>query len=833
MGSYDALLKCKRCLVHLLRIFSRNDPAQYQLALAEELAGLATTHALYGDVSDGLRAAEEAEELLNQVELSTSISSPLLLWLKVMDTRSVLHWALDEYEDAVLCNEKSTEKYREIIEKSRKDGTMDLQIEERYAIALGRFADQLRQMQDRAREALSLYRRALAVWVFLLKTSPQTRRYAENLQMVTLGYSAIEPDKEEANAVLKEALDAIPDSFQDVRVALLLVVSDISAEKPLAGEPEARCALHILDEWTGETGSLPLKLRLAAATALSNSLRRLDRDEEAVESMKITKEKVETILTANPTLADKPLLQDLVEFMILSSRYVIIQNRGIGVNFVERSSLLEELGNGQEAIRSGKLALEYGNKLKALNEATGNLHLGLATLNLSLLLAQQGRSQQSYRRAQAAYDIFRHVAALELQDRVAYLRIIALDHLLTISIKLGISSHRLSSPALDLANYIVEAEDSVWEVKDATPETLPYYRARLLWELYRLLEPPDDHGRSIDRARLTPMITTAVERLQDVEGQEGIFVDALVDLDMHLRDVGRVDRSLSGRIIAATEKWMEVESEKDKDVTLNFLRLPMALVHSASDDINESAFESAARSLHRAMPLLRELGEVYLEARKPGETEKVQDREPIPPVDVTQKQVVGYWLYALELQRAVLLHDSATPDTSEERQKKKREQAKRALKICREIKTILSAYPESLFVRARLHNTEAFVEAYRVLGRDDDAKKELAKYEEDWGASVMNPAYADEEVDVVPVLLSGILRLTRLKCLLYENAKDAEGKAKWEEAVKEMETLMDVERKEDGGDKNVKVTAEDRDEVRQQLRQGVLFEAYHPSIWKC
>jgi hypothetical protein len=70
-------------------------------------------------------------------------------------------------------------------------------------------------------------------------------------------------------------------------------------------------------------------------------------------------------------------------------------------------------------------------------------------------------------------------------------------------------------------------------------------------------------GRSIDRARLTPIITTAVERLQDVEGQEGIFVDALVDLDLHLRDVGRADRSLSGRIIAAAEKWMEVASEEE------------------------------------------------------------------------------------------------------------------------------------------------------------------------------------------------------------------------------------------------------------------------------
>ena len=505
------------------------------------------------------------------------------------------------------------------------------------------------------------------------------------------------------------------------------------------------------------------------------------------------------------------------------------------MTFFELHSLFGELGNGQEAVRSGKLALESANKLKALDEATGSLHVGLATLNLSLLLAQQGRSQQSYRRAQAAYDIFRHLATLELQGRVAYLRIVSLDHLLTISIKLGISPHHLSFPALQLANYVMEAEDSVWEVKDSTPETLPYYRARLLWELYRLLEPPDDHGRSIDRARLTPIITTAVERLQDVEGQEGIFVDALVDLDLHLREVGRADRSLSGRIIAAAEKWMEVASEKDKDVTLNFLRLPMALVHSASDDTNEGAFNSAARSLHRAMPLLRELGEVYIQARNPGGMKKDQDRAPVLPEDVTQKQVVGYWLYALELQRAVLLHDSTTPDMSEEGQKKQQEQAKRALKICRDIKTILSSFPDSLFVRARLHNTEAFVEAYRILGKDDDAKKELAKYEEDWGASVMNPAYADEEEDVVPVLLSGILRLTRLKCLLYENAKDAKGKAEWEEAVKEIETLMDVERKDDGGDKNsrVKITIEDHDEVRQQLRQGVLFEAYHPSIWRC
>ena len=517
---------------------------------------------------------------------------------------------------------------------------------------------------------------------------------------------------------------------------------------------------------------------------------------------------------------------------------MIVRNGGVDIEIYERHSLTGEFGNGQEAIRSGKLAIEYANKLKALDEAIGNLHLGLATLNLSLLLAQRGRIKQSYRRAQTAYDIFRDVTTLEPQDRATYLRIVALDHLLTISIKLGISSHRLSTPALELAKCVIEAEDSVWEVKDATPENLPYYRARLLWELYRLLEPPDDHGRSIDRARLTPIITSAVERLQDVEGQEGIFVDALVDLDLHLRDVGRADRSLSGRIIAAVEKWMEIAEEKDedkdKDMTLNFLRLPMALVHSASDDINEGDFESATRNLNRAMPLLRELGEVYIQARKPGEMKQAQDRAPVPPEDVTQKQVVGYWLYAFELQRVVLLHDSATPETSEERQKKKQNQARLTLKICREIKTILSSYPEPQFVRARLHNVEAFVEAFRILGKDDDAKMELAKYEEDWGASIMNPAYADEEEDVIPVLLSGIWRLTRLKCLLYENAKDAEGKSKWEEAVKEMETLMDAE-KEDGRDKNlkVKVTAKDRDEVRQQLRQGVLFEAYHPSIWRC
>lgn len=320
MGSYDALLECKRSLVHLLRNFSRNDSKQYQLALAEELAGLATTHALYGDVSDGLRAAEEAEDLLNRIGISTTMSPPLLLWLKVIDTRSILHWALDEYEQAIRCNEKSIEKYREIIEQGHKDGTVDPQIEERYAIALGRFADQLRQMQNQAPEVLSLYQHALEVWMFLLKTSPQTRRYAENLQMAALGYSATELDKEEANTILKLALDAIPEPFQDIRVALLLAISDISAEKPLAGEPEARGALQILDEWTGVTDSLPLKLRLAAATALSKSLSRLDRHEEAVELMENIKKMVEVVLTANPTLADKSLLQDLVEFMRLSSR---------------------------------------------------------------------------------------------------------------------------------------------------------------------------------------------------------------------------------------------------------------------------------------------------------------------------------------------------------------------------------------------------------------------------------------------------------------------------------------------------------------------------------
>ena len=320
MGSYDALLGCKGSLVHLLRKFSRNDPAQYQLALAEELAALATAHALYGDVSEGLRAAEKAEDLLNRIGVSNSISSPLLLWLKVIDTRSILHWAQDEYEQATRCNEKSIEKYREIIEQGREGGTIDLQIEERYAIALGRFADQLQQMQNQTSEVLSLYRRALAVWMFLLKTSPQTRRYAENLQMATLGYSSIEPDEEEANVLLKAVLDAIPEPFQDVRVALLLAISDRSAGKPLAGEPEAHCAIHILDEWTGVADSLPLKLRLAAATALSNSLSRLDRNEEAVEPMENAKKKVEAALTANPTLADKPLLQNLVEFMTLNSR---------------------------------------------------------------------------------------------------------------------------------------------------------------------------------------------------------------------------------------------------------------------------------------------------------------------------------------------------------------------------------------------------------------------------------------------------------------------------------------------------------------------------------
>jgi hypothetical protein len=500
---------------------------------------------------------------------------------------------------------------------------------------------------------------------------------------------------------------------------------------------------------------------------------------------------------------------------------------------VKRCSLSGEVGNGQEAIRSGKLALEYASELKRFDKVIGNLHIGIATLNLSLLLARQGRGQQSYRRAQEAYNSFRHPTTPELQNRVSYLRIIALDHLLTLSIKLDVGPHRLSSLAVELANYVIEAEDSVWEVKDAVPETLAYYRVRLLWELYHLLEQPDDHDKSIDRAQLTRIITTAVERLQDVEGQESIFVDALVDLDLHLRDVGRVDRSLSQRIIAAAEKWLEVASEEEKDMALNFLRLPMALVHSASDDINEGALENATRSLQQAIPLLKELGEVYLQARKPERKPGAQDRAPIPPEDVTQKQVMGYWLYSLELQRAVLLNNSATPETGGERQTAKKDQAKRALTICREIKSILSSYPESQFVRARLHNTEAFIEAYRVLEKYEYAKKELARYEEDWGASVMNPAYADEEGDVIPVLLSGIWRLTRLKCLLYENAEDAEGKAKWEEAVKEMETLMDVEKKEEGENLQVKVTPEDSDEVRQQLRQGALFEAYHPSIWRC
>ena len=500
------------------------------------------------------------------------------------------------------------------------------------------------------------------------------------------------------------------------------------------------------------------------------------------------------------------------------------------IDFVGRFSLSEDLENRQGAIRSGKLALEYASKLKSFDEARGDLYLGLSTLNLSLLLALQGRSQQSYRRAQEAYNSFLHLTAPDFRDRVSYLRIVALDHLLTLSMKLGISPDRLSPLVIELANYIIDADDSVWEVKDATPETLPYYRARLLWELYRLLEPPGDYGRSIDRARLTPIITTAVERLQDVEGQESIFVDALVDLDLHLRDVGRADRSLSGRIIAATEKWLEVANEGVQDVALNFLRLPVALVHSASDDINESDLESATRSLERAIPTLKELAEVYLQARKPEGKKEVQDRAPIPPEDITQKQVVGYWLYALELKRAVLTHSWAATDERQEME----DQAKRALKICREIETVLSSYPESQFVRARLHNTEAFVEAYRVLGKDDYAKKELARYEEDWGASIMNPAYAEEEEDVVPVLLSGIWRLTRLKCLLYENSKDTEGKAKWEEAVKEMETLMDVEKEEEEAENlQVKVTAEDRDKVQQQLRQGVLFEAYHPSIWRC
>jgi tetratricopeptide (TPR) repeat protein len=320
LGSYDALLEGKRCLVDLLRIFSHNNPAKYQLSLAEELAGLATAHALHGDASDGLRAAEEAEEILNRIGIPTSISSPLLLWLKVMDTRSILHWMLDEYEWAIRCNEESIEKYREIIKKGSKDGTMDPKIKERYAIALGRLAEQLRQMLNQAPEILPLYRDALDVWMTLLETSPQTRRYVENLQLAAQGYSATEPDKERTNRVLKAALDAIPDVFQDVRIALLLEMSEISADKPGAGEPEARRALHTLDEWKGAANSLPLRLRLAAATALSNSLRRLDRDEEAVKALKYTEERIIAGIMVNPTLSDKPLLQDLLDFMASSSR---------------------------------------------------------------------------------------------------------------------------------------------------------------------------------------------------------------------------------------------------------------------------------------------------------------------------------------------------------------------------------------------------------------------------------------------------------------------------------------------------------------------------------
>ena len=326
-GSYDALLKGKRNLVDLLRAFSQSDPAQYQLPLAEELAGLATTHALYGAARDGLRAADEAEEILDRIGMSISISPPLLLWLKVIDTRSILHWALDEYEWAIRCNERSIEKYREIIENGRKEGTVDPQIEERYAFALGRFADQLRLMLNQTPKVLPLYRNALDVWISLLQTSPQVRSYAENIQIVAQGYSATEPDKEKANRVLNVALDAIPDIFQDVRIALLLEMSEVSAKKAGAGEPEAHRALHILDEWKGMNDSLPLKLRLATATALSNSLRRLDRDEEAVESMKTTEEKVEATLKVNPNLFDESLSQDLVEFMVSSSRYVIVRNR--------------------------------------------------------------------------------------------------------------------------------------------------------------------------------------------------------------------------------------------------------------------------------------------------------------------------------------------------------------------------------------------------------------------------------------------------------------------------------------------------------------------------
>ena len=320
MGSYDTLLEGKRKLVGLLRVLNHKDPAQYQIPLAEELAGVAITHALYGDASEGLRAAKEAEEILNRIGLSSSIPSRPLLWLKVIDTRSILHWALDEYEWATRCSEKSVEIYRGIVENSRRDGTVDPQIEERYAIALGRFADQLRQMQNRTFKVLPLYRDALDIWISLLKTSSHTRRYAENLQIVAQGYSATELDKEKAYGVLKAALYAIPDFFQDVQITLLLEMSGVSAEKPGAGESEARRALYVLDEWKGESDLLPLKLRLAAATALSNSLRRLDKNEEAVTSMKATEEKVDASLKVNLTLADESLLQELVEFMVSSSR---------------------------------------------------------------------------------------------------------------------------------------------------------------------------------------------------------------------------------------------------------------------------------------------------------------------------------------------------------------------------------------------------------------------------------------------------------------------------------------------------------------------------------
>lgn len=329
MGSYDALLEGKSNLVDLLRIFSQNDPTRYQLSLAEELAGLATTHALYGAARDGLRAAEEAEEILNRIGMITSISPHLLLWLKVIDTRSILHWALDEYERAIHCNERSIEKYREIIENGRKEGAVEPQIEERYAIALGRFADQLRLMPNQTPNVLPLYLNALDIWMSLLKTSPQVRRYAENIQRIAQEYSAIELDKEKVNRVLKNVLDVVPDVFQDVHIALLLEMLEVSAEKREAGTSEAHRALHILDEWKGRNDSLPLKLRLVAATALSNSLRRLDRDQEAVESMKAAEEKVEAALKVNPDLFDEFLSQDLIEFMISSSRYVMVRNKWI------------------------------------------------------------------------------------------------------------------------------------------------------------------------------------------------------------------------------------------------------------------------------------------------------------------------------------------------------------------------------------------------------------------------------------------------------------------------------------------------------------------------